>query len=112
MRAVALTVAIAAAVAVVAVGAVVALSGTASAQLDAFGFVSSNDPMLAGTAEEREALAALDAGKMIKARELAEKVTEKDPDSFLATWILSQVFHLEEGHHARASSSSRRPRRR
>lgn len=74
----------------------------ARAQLDAFGFVSSNDPMLNGTAEEREALAALDAGKMIKARELAEKVTANNADSFLATWVLSQVFHLEEGHHARA----------
>lgn len=84
------------------VGLAALWSAPASAQLDAFGFVSSSDPMLAGTPEEREALAMLDAGKMIKARELAEKVTDQHPDSFLATWVLSQVFHLEEGHHARA----------
>jgi len=75
---------------------------TAHAQLDAFGFVASSDPMLAGTPEEREALAALDGGKMIKARELSEKVLVTSPDSFIAEWVLSQVFHLEEGHYPRA----------
>ncbi|MCC6623369.1 MAG: tetratricopeptide repeat protein [Deltaproteobacteria bacterium] len=82
--------------------ALIAGSGPARAQLDAFGFITSSDEMLNGTPEEREALAAMDARKMIRARELAEKVLEKSPDSFLATWVLSQVFHLEEGHHARA----------
>ncbi len=67
-----------------------------------FGAPGSDDPMLNGDAEEREALAALEADKPIRARELAEKILKDRPDSFLATWVLSQVFHLEEGRHPRA----------
>lgn len=67
-----------------------------------FGAPSSSDPMLNGTTEEREALASLEANKPIRARELSEKILEEHPDSFLATWVLSQVFHLEEGRHPRA----------
>src|SRR5262245_41058757 len=67
-----------------------------------FGAPASADPMLNGNTEEREALASLEAGKPIRARELAEKVLQDSPDSFLATWVLSQVFHLEEGRHPRA----------
>jgi len=67
-----------------------------------FGAPASSDPMLNGTQEEREALASLEADKPIRARELAEKILKDSPDSFLATWVLSQVFHLEEGRHPRA----------
>jgi len=67
-----------------------------------FGAPASSDPMLNGTPEEREALASLEADKPIRARELSEKILKDHPDSFLATWVLSQVFHLEEGRHPRA----------
>ncbi len=71
-------------------------------QVFGFGAPHTNDPMLRGTPEEREALASLEADKPIRARELAEKILKDHPESFLATWVLSQIFHLEEGRHPRA----------
>jgi len=67
-----------------------------------FGAPASKDPMLNGSAEEREAIASLEAKKPIRARELAEKILATNPDSFLASWVLAQVFHVEEGRHPRA----------
>lgn len=81
------------------------LSPPARAQLSTlfgFGAPASSDPMLSGTPEEREALASLEANKPIRARELSEKILKEHPDSFLGTWVLSQVFHKEEGRHPRA----------
>ncbi len=63
---------------------------------------TSGEAMLRGTQAEREALDAFDQRKRIRARELAEKLVKADPGSFLGTWVLSQVMHVEEGHHARA----------
>lgn len=60
------------------------------------------DPMLEGDEDERAALQAFESGKRIRARELAEKVLKTRPGSFLATWTLARVFHIEEGRHPRA----------
>ncbi len=65
---------------------------------------------LRGDADERAAWDALGAGKAIRARELAERSLDAHPGSFLGTWVLSQVMHLEEGHHARARFLLRRAR--
>lgn len=93
-------------IAVLLIGLGAAGAPSAAAQdlstLFGFGAPASSDPMFQGTAEEREALASLDANKPIRARELAEKVLDAHPDSFLATWVMSQVFHKEEGRHPRA----------
>ena len=60
------------------------------------------DPMLEGNADEKAALQSFESGKPIRARELAEKIVAANPESFLGTWVLSRVFHLEEGRHPRA----------
>jgi len=60
------------------------------------------DPMLEGTADEKAALQSFESGKPIRARELAEKIVKDNPDSFLGTWVLARVFHIEEGRHPRA----------
>ena len=54
------------------------------------------------TPEERELLDTLDREKYIKARELAQKVLEKNPKSFIGTWSMAVVHHEEEGNYARA----------
>jgi hypothetical protein len=54
------------------------------------------------TNEERELLGELDREKYIKARELAQKVLEKNPKSFIGTWAMAVVHHEEEGNYARA----------
>ncbi len=61
-----------------------------------------NDEWLRGNAAEIEAWDALGAGKGIRAREKAEAVLKEYPGSLLANWVLAQVMHAEEGHHARA----------
>lgn len=90
---------------IVALLATLAIAPQASAQFGGLfspGIPTSSDPMLQGTADEQSALQLLDAKKPIKAREIAEKVLKDNPDSFLANWVLSQIFHLEEGRHPRA----------
>lgn len=62
----------------------------------------SDEAWLRGNAAEIEAWDALGAGKGIRAREKAEAVLKKSPGSLLANWVLAQVMHSEEGHHARA----------
>lgn len=60
------------------------------------------------TPDERAVLTELDAQKFIKARDLAEKVLQQHPDSFLATWAMAKVHIDEEGNHARALAWVRR----
>ncbi len=54
------------------------------------------------TADERTLLATLDAEQYIKARDQAEAILAKAPESFVATWAMALVHHNEEGNHARA----------
>lgn len=79
------------------VGSVLVLAGPASAGLsDTF------------TPDERAVLEQLDQKKLIKARDLAEKVLQKHPQSFPATWAMAKVHVDEEGNHARALAWVRR----
>ncbi len=57
---------------------------------------------LAGDAVEREAWDALGASKPVVAREKAEAALKAHPGSFLGHWVLAQVMHVWDGHHARA----------
>jgi tetratricopeptide (TPR) repeat protein len=57
---------------------------------------------LAGDVTEREAWDALGAGKPVVAREKAEAALKAKPGSFLGHWVLAQVMHIWDGHHARA----------
>ncbi|MFO0595346.1 MAG: hypothetical protein U0228_08580 [Myxococcaceae bacterium] len=54
------------------------------------------------TAEERALLDEVDQQHFIKARDKAEKILEKSPDSFPATWAMARIHHDEEGNHPRA----------
>jgi len=67
--------------------------------------------MLRGTPAEQEALASLDKGKRIRAREQAEAILKDHPESFVATWVLARVFHDEEGNLARSLFLLRKARR-
>jgi len=58
-------------------------------------------PGLRGDAAELEALASLDAGKLIRAREQAQKLLSKE-DSFIAHFVMAKVHHQGEGNNARA----------
>lgn len=60
------------------------------------------------TPEERAVLQQLDQRKYIKARDLAEQVLQKTPESFPATWAMAKVYLDEEGNHARALAWVRR----
>ena len=61
------------------------------------------DPIASkATAEERDLLELLDKEKYIKARDVAEKILDKQPDSFVATWAMARIQHDEESNHARA----------
>ncbi len=57
---------------------------------------------LAGTADEQAALSLADQGKYIKARTTAERILKADPSSFIARFVLADVFHMEEANHPRA----------
>jgi hypothetical protein len=56
----------------------------------------------AASPPERAILGELDADHLIKARDAAESVLEKTPDSFVANWAMARVHHDQEGNHARA----------
>jgi len=56
----------------------------------------------AATADERAVLAELDGEHFIKARDQAEAILARKPDSFVANWAMARVHHDEEGNHARA----------
>ena len=58
--------------------------------------------MLQGDGEEQAALQSVENRKYIRARTQAEKLLERRPDSFIGTWVLSQVHHYEEGNNPRA----------
>lgn len=60
------------------------------------------DPTATATPDERAVLGEIDAQKWIAAREHAQKILKDHPDSFVATWAMANVFHYEEGNHARA----------
>lgn len=60
------------------------------------------------TAAEKEVLDEVSQGHFIKARDLAEKVLTKNPNSFPATWAMTKVQLEEEGNHARALAWVRR----
>lgn len=60
------------------------------------------------TPEERAVMAELDAERLIKARDLAEKLLTANPDSFVGAWAMTRVHHDEEGNHARALAWVRR----
>ena len=57
---------------------------------------------LVGTEAEQAALRSLDEEKYIRAREQAEAILALDPDAFVATWVLANVMHYDEGSHPRA----------
>lgn len=58
--------------------------------------------------EERAVMAELDAERLIKARDLAEKLLTANPESFVGAWAMTRVHHDEEGNHARALAWVRR----
>ncbi|MFH1131144.1 MAG: hypothetical protein V1754_07400 [Pseudomonadota bacterium] len=58
--------------------------------------------ILRGTPEEQAAVKALRSQKYIGAREQAEKILAKHPNSILARFVLANSFHLEEGNLPRA----------
>lgn len=60
------------------------------------------------TPEERAVMAELDAERLIKARDLAEKLLAANPESFVGAWAMTRVHHDEEGNHARALAWVRR----
>lgn len=63
--------------------------------------VAQNLYMLEGTEAEKEALASLDAGKMIGAREKAQKVLEGG-ESLIGTFVMASVYYDEEANYPRA----------
>jgi tetratricopeptide (TPR) repeat protein len=82
-------------------------TGGCDALLEAPEAVLPSDPRpdaawLAGDATERAAWDALGAGKPVVAREKAEAALKAQPGSFLGHWVLAQVMHVWDGHHARA----------
>src|SRR5262249_57395264 len=44
----------------------------------------------------------VEAEQYIKARDQAEAILRKAPDSFVGAWAMALVHHNEEGNHARA----------
>ena len=62
-------------------------------------------------AEERALLDEVDRGKLIAARERAQRRLDRDPRSFAAAWALAQAHALEEGNFARALYYVRRAER-
>jgi tetratricopeptide (TPR) repeat protein len=60
------------------------------------------DDLLDGNADEKELARLVTSDKLIRARELAEKVLASRPDSILARLALVQVFHDEEANLPRA----------
>lgn len=60
------------------------------------------------TPAERDLLVEVDQQHFIKARDQAEKILAKAPESFPATWAMARVHHDEEGNHARALAWVRR----
>jgi tetratricopeptide (TPR) repeat protein len=64
--------------------------------------------LLDGDSEERALLATLDKEKLIRARELADKILRRKPRSIIARYALAQVFHQEEGNLPRALYHLRR----
>ena len=59
------------------------------------------DPLV-GDPAELKLLEAVQADKLIRAREQAEKILARRPDSFIARWALVRVFHDEEANLPRA----------
>jgi len=57
---------------------------------------------LEGDAAEQELLRSLNAEKLIRARELAERILRQNPGSILGRYGLTVVFHEEEGNLPRA----------
>ena len=58
--------------------------------------------LLVGDAKERALLATLDHGKLVRAREEAEKILRRKPISIIARYALARVFHEEEANLPRA----------
>lgn len=58
--------------------------------------------ILKAEGKARDALEAMEIGKLTRAREHAQEVLEKDSDHFIATWVMCQVFFVHEANHPRA----------
>jgi len=68
------------------------------------------DPLV-GDAQEQELIAAVRGDQLIRAREKAEAILRRRPDSFLARYALVRVFHDEETNLPRALFHARRAER-
>lgn len=66
---------------------------------------------LVGDAAERALLKAVRAEKFIRAREQAERILQKRPDSFIARYALARAFHDEEANLPRALYHARQAER-
>ncbi len=53
--------------------------------------------VLQPTSLEKQAQDALDNGLYVKAREIAHRVLQQDPDNFVARWIMTQVLYRGDG---------------
>lgn len=59
-------------------------------------------PMLTGSADEQAALQLVDQGKLIEAREAAQTLLEANPTSFIARFVMCEVFYRLEANLPRA----------
>lgn len=57
---------------------------------------------LLSTPDEEEALELFDGRKLVKAREKAQKILEKNPESIIGLYVMSKVYHELDVNHARA----------
>lgn len=64
--------------------------------------VGASGDMLTGTADEQAALTLVDQGKLIEAREAAQKILEATPDSFMGRFVMCEVFYRLEANLPRA----------
>jgi hypothetical protein len=80
---------------------VIAASPFTSHAQDMPALTPSGPVALVGTAAEQEALASLDAGKFIRAREQAQTILDGG-ESMIATFVLASVYYEEEANHPRA----------
>jgi hypothetical protein len=71
------------------------------------GDASAYDPLV-GNRDERELLKAVRGEKLIRAREQAERILRRRPDSFIARYALARALHDEEGNLPRALYHTRR----
>ncbi len=60
------------------------------------------EDLLNASGDAKDALSALDIGKFTRARELVTKSLEKDPDHFIANWVMVQVYYEYEANFPRA----------